>query len=58
MIKVKKTTRINTTINSKLEKRFRDTIYTKWGFKKGNIQRGLEEAIILWLNKEKTNANK
>lgn len=49
----KKTTRINSTIDSELEKEFRDAVYKKWGFKKGNLQEGLEEAIDEWIKQQK-----
>ena len=50
---VKKTTRINSTIDSEIESEFRETVYSSFGFKKGNLQRGLEEAIQAWIDFEK-----
>jgi len=47
-----KTTRINTTINSKLEKKFRKAAFGKFGLKKGSIQKGLEEALTQWIKKQ------
>ena len=43
------TTRINSTIDTNLESEFRKTAANKFGFKKGCIQKGLEEALKAWL---------
>lgn len=48
-----KNTRINSTIDSKLEEKFRETVYKSYGLKKGSIQKGLEDAIGSWIDKQK-----
>ena len=48
-----KTTRINSTIDSKLEKEFREITFKKYGYKKGSIQDGLQEAIQAWITLQK-----
>ncbi len=48
-----KTTRINSTIDSTLEKEFREITFKKYGYKKGSIQEGLQEAIQAWIEFEK-----
>ena len=47
------TTRINTTINTELEKKFRKIAFAKFGLQKGSIKKGLEEAIGEWVKKNK-----
>lgn len=49
---LKKTTRINSTIKADLERQFRETVYEVYGFKKGNLQIGLEDAIEDWIKKQ------
>ncbi len=44
--------RINSTVKAKLEQEFRDTVYKVYGFKKGNLQLGLEEALEDWIKKK------
>lgn len=44
-------TRINSTINSDLEKQFRKVVYKEYGLKKGSIQKALEKAIDEWIRK-------
>jgi len=46
-------TRINTTINSNLEKKFREVTFNKFGLRKGSIQEGLEEALDEWIKKQR-----
>lgn len=48
-----KTTRINSTIDSTLEKEFREIAFKKYGYKKGSIQNGLHEAIRSWVTLQK-----
>jgi len=43
-------------INDKLEKEFRVEVAKKYGGSRGAISRAIEEAIMLWLQKEKTNS--
>jgi hypothetical protein len=46
---VKKMTRINSTIDSKLEREVREVANKKFNYKKGSIQSALEEALTEWL---------
>jgi hypothetical protein len=48
-----KTTRINSTIDSTLEKKFREMTFKEFGYKKGSIQKGLEDAISTWIKTQK-----
>lgn len=41
--------RINLTISEDLEKRFRAEVFKRYGLRKGDIQRAVEEAIELWI---------
>jgi hypothetical protein len=47
--KKQKTTRLNLTVSEALEKKFRDEVYKRYGLRKGDIQRAVEEAIELWI---------
>ena len=49
----KEVTRINSTVNSTLEKEFRELANKKFQYKKGSIQFGLEEAIDQWIKAQK-----
>lgn len=53
MVKDPKITRINTTIDFNLEKKFREVTFGKFGLRKGSIQEGLEEALDEWIKKQK-----
>lgn len=53
MVELKKNTRINSTIDSVMEEEFRELTFKTFGFKKGSIQYGLEEAIDDWIKKQK-----
>lgn len=48
-----KTTRINSTIDAELEKKFREVTFGKFGLRKGSIQEGLEEALDEWIKRQK-----
>ncbi len=37
-------------VPEKLEERFRDAIYKRYGMKKGNISKALKEALELWIS--------
>jgi hypothetical protein len=50
--------RFDLTIDDKLDQQFRDTIYKKYGMKKGNLRIALEEAIRLWIDSEKESRKK
>ena len=43
---------INVHIEGDLAKRFREKIFTKYGIRKGNIKKCIEESIELWLANE------
>jgi hypothetical protein len=47
-----KTVKINLTINADLEKEFREAISMKYGYKKGNLQLAIEEAVKDWIEKQ------
>ncbi len=41
------------TLNDELEKKFRETVAQTIGFKKGNLQIAIEEAIEAWMKEHK-----
>jgi hypothetical protein len=43
---------INLVIDDEIEKKFRDTVAKRLGFKKGNIKIAIEEALSDWINKK------
>ena len=45
--------RVNLVISDELEEIFRETVFRKYGMRKGNITRAVEEAIRLWIETEK-----
>jgi len=47
-----KTTKLNLVISVELEKEFRETIFKKFGMKRGNITKAIEEAIKDWIKKQ------
>ena len=47
-----KTKRINLTIDPKLDREFRDVVSERLGFKKGNLQVAIEEALHDWIEKK------
>ena len=51
--KKKEVTRINSTINSDLERQVREVANIKFKYKKGAIQSALEEALTEWLKMQK-----
>ena len=46
--------KINLDIDEKVDRKFRDTIYKKKGMKKGNLTDAVEEAMLLWVMKNKS----
>jgi len=44
--------KINITISEELDQRFRKTVADTLGFKKGNLQMAIEEAIRDWIKKQ------
>ena len=53
-----KPSRLDLTIDSELDRQFRDMVYKKFGMKKGNLRIALEEAIRLWLSDERDRCRK
>ena len=47
-----KTTKLNLVISIELEQQFRETIFKKYGMKRGNITKAIEEAIKDWIEKQ------
>ena len=48
---VPKNVKINITISEELDKKFRETVAKTLGFKKGNLQIAIEEALEEWVKK-------
>ena len=46
--------KVTLVLDDKLEERFRDAIYKSKGMRRGNIQAAIEEAVELWIEKQKT----
>ncbi len=47
------TVRLNITVSKELDRRFRDTVADSLGFKKGNLQIAIEDALEEWIKKHK-----
>ena len=45
--------KMNLDIDDKVDKKFRDSVYKKKGMKKGNLTDSVEEAMLLWITKNK-----
>lgn len=45
--------RLDIVVDDEVDKKFRNTVYRIYGFKKGNIKIAAEEAIELWLKTKK-----
>ncbi len=43
------TVRLNITLDEELEKKFRQTVADSLGFKKGNLQVAIEDALEKWI---------
>jgi hypothetical protein len=43
--------RLNLTISRELNEQFRKAVFDRFGLRKGDIQRAVEEAIRLWIAK-------
>jgi hypothetical protein len=43
------TVRLNITVSKELDKRFRDAVASSLGFKKGNLQIAIEDALDKWI---------
>ena len=44
--------RIDIILPEDLEKRLRETVFRRKGMKKGNLKEAINEAIILWIERE------
>lgn len=44
--------RIYVMLSDELEKKFREKVFKKYGMKRGNITKAIEEAIKDWIKKE------
>ena len=47
------TTRLNLVVDEELEQNFRRAVFEKYGMKKGNIQKAVEEALEEWMKHQK-----
>jgi hypothetical protein len=47
------TTRLNLVVDADLEQKFRRAVFEKYGMKKGNIQKAVEEALEEWMRHQK-----
>jgi hypothetical protein len=47
------TVRLNITLDEELEKKFRHTVADTLGFKKGNLQIAIEEALEEWIKERR-----
>ena len=47
------TVRVNITLDEELDKRFREAVFQTLGFKKGNLQIAIEEAIEAWIKEHR-----
>ncbi len=45
------TVRVNLTMSKELNEQFRKVVFERYGLRKGDIQRAVEEAIRLWIAK-------
>jgi hypothetical protein len=51
------TVRVNITLDEELDKRFRQAVSQTLGFKKGNLQKAIEEALDAWIKDKKERSN-
>ena len=47
-----KNVKMNITISRELDEKFRNTVAKTLGFKKGNLQVAIEEAIEMWIGEK------
>ncbi len=45
--------RINIVVSDKVEEKFRETVFRKYGMKKGNMMKAADQALQEWIEKEK-----
>ncbi|MGP8124426.1 MAG: hypothetical protein ACLQEQ_00945 [Nitrososphaerales archaeon] len=48
--------RLNLTVTDEFERRFRQEVSSRLGFKHGNIQKAVEEALEDWMKKKPSKA--
>lgn len=46
--------KINLVVSDELEKQFRNAVFNKYGMKRGNIQKAVEEALKEWIQKQQS----
>lgn len=46
--------KINLVVSDELEKQFRNAVFNKYGMKRGNIQKSVEEALKEWIKKQES----
>jgi hypothetical protein len=47
------TTRLNLVVDEELEQKFRRAVFERYGMKKGNIQKAVEEALQEWMKRQR-----
>jgi len=47
-----KNVKMNVTVSKELDERFRETVARTLGFKRGNLQLAIEEAIEMWISEK------
>jgi hypothetical protein len=45
--------RMNIVVSDKVEEKFREAVFLKYGMKKGNITKAAEQALQEWIEREK-----
>mgnify|MGYP001032881650 CR=1 FL=1 len=45
--------RIDVVLPDDLEKRLREAVFRRKGMKKGNLKKAINEAVILWIERER-----
>ena len=45
-------------INDELDERFRETVFKSLGMRRGNLTKAVEEAIDLWIERERAEEEK
>lgn len=52
MREMSKNVKMNVTVSKELDERFRETVARTLGFKRGNLQLAIEEAIEMWISEK------
>jgi NAD(P)H-hydrate repair Nnr-like enzyme with NAD(P)H-hydrate epimerase domain len=45
--------RMNIIVSDKVEEKFREAVFLKYGMKKGNLMKAADEALQEWIEREK-----